>query len=448
VGKPTPLPLGEPTRRTGDCRVSMNPPSLEELSRPDAFAWATGIEDTFITAPWPQSGRTLDEYELTQHYELWEQDLRLMSDLGVKMVRYGIPWHRVNPAPGKWDWSWPDQTLSRLLDLGIQPIVDLVHYGVPAWIDEAFLAPDFADRMAEYSGRLAERFKGAVRWYTPLNEPRITAWYCGKLGWWPPYRRGWRGFVAVMLGLCRGIVRSSEALLAVDRKITLLHVDATDIYFSADPALAGEVQRRQQIGFLALDLVSGRVTSGHPLCEWLLHHGATERDLAWFQEHRAPLEIVGLNMYPMFSQKRLVRSPRGVRLQMPYGSGETVERLVSVYWDHYHLPMMITETAARKLRRMEWLEESVGAVRRLRERGVPVVGYTWWPMYALVAWAYRQSDREASKYLEQMGLWNLEPGSGGRLERVRTPLVDAYRELVAGGSRAAGLLKVPAPGQG
>lgn len=425
-------------------------PRLNEFVEPSSFVWATGIEDTFITAPWPQSGRTLDEYELTEHYTRWEEDFRLMADLGVTMVRYGIPWHRVNPAPGKWDWSWPDQTLSRLLELGIHPIVDLVHYGVPRWIGEAYLDPGFADRMAEYAARLAERFRGAVRWYTPLNEPRITAWYCGKLGWWPPYRRGWRGFVAVMLGLCRGIVRASEALLAVDPEIVLAHVDAADVYSSPDPELAAEVERRQQIGFLALDLVGGRVSAGHPLCDWLLRHGAAEAELGWFQEHRVPLDLVGLNMYPMFSQKRLVRSPRGVRIRMPYGTGEMVQRLTSLYWEHYRVPMMVTETAARGpvARRRAWLEQSVAAIRTQREQAIPLIGYTWWPMYALVAWAYRQSDRDASRYLEQMGLWNLEPEPSGSLRRAPTPLVDAYRELVAGGSRAVGTLSARGPGRG
>src|SRR5579872_429454 len=102
--------------------------------------WATGIEDTFITAPWPGSGRTLDEYELTYHYARWRDDLSLFAELGTRYVRYGIPWHRVNPAQGCWDWDWVDRVLDHLLGLGIQPIVDLVHYGVPPWIDRAFLA--------------------------------------------------------------------------------------------------------------------------------------------------------------------------------------------------------------------------------------------------------------------------------------------------------------------
>src|SRR5882672_7175716 len=175
--------------------VGLSKSQLNNLTEATAFAWATGIEDTFITDPWPATGRTLDEYELTGHYRHWRGDLALMRELGVGTARYGIPWHRVNPAAGRWRWEWADRPLERMLELGIDPIVDLVHYGTPRWITGGFLHPDFPARMAEYAGRVAERFKGRVHWYTPLNEPRIAAWYCGKLGWWPPYRHGWRGFV-------------------------------------------------------------------------------------------------------------------------------------------------------------------------------------------------------------------------------------------------------------
>jgi hypothetical protein len=61
-------------------------------------------------------------------------------------------------------------------------------------------------------------------------------------------------------------------------------------------------------------------------------------------------------------------------------------------------------------------------------------------MFALVAWAYRQSSREPRDYLEQFGLWDLDPDPAADLRRVETPLVEAYRELVRGGASAVGRL--------
>ena len=256
--------------------------TMAKLELPDSFEWLAGIEDTFITAPSPKTGRTLDEYELTEHYARWRDDVGLFAELGLKAVRYGVPWHIVNPAPGRWDFTWVDGPLERLLELGIQPVVDLVHYGLPAWIDGAYLHPDYDHFVAEYAARVAERYKGRIYTYTPLNEPRIAGWYCGRLGWWPPARRGWRGFVSVMLAVCRGIVRTVEAQRAVDPEIVHAHVDATDLYEAASEDLAAEAARRQAIVFLALDLITGRVDEDHELASWLLAQGATPSELDWF----------------------------------------------------------------------------------------------------------------------------------------------------------------------
>jgi len=418
--------------------VGLTKSRLSALTNPDAFFWATGVEDTFITDPWPRTGRTLDEYELTEHYARWREDLDLIRAVGVKTARYGIPWHRTNPAPGVWDWTWADQTLEFLLDLGIDPIVDLVHYGLPLWIEDAFLNPQFPSLMSEYAGRLAERFHDRIHLYTPLNEPRITAWYCGKLGWWPPKRRGWRGFVEVMLALCRGIILTVERLHEVDNEIVPVHVDATDLYETDDSWLEDEVVRRQELVFLALDLVSGRIDSAHPLRSWLLKNGAAEHDLNWFLERKVELPIVGINLYPMFSRKVLSRAGGRLRIRMPYASADIVERLGDLYWDRYQTPIFISETASvgPVRRRGQWLEDSVAAVRRLRERAIPIVGYTWWPLFALVTWAYRQGAHPPEFYLKQMGLWDLD----SKLNRIETGLVSAYRKHASNGSNPVGRL--------
>lgn len=417
---------------------------LGRLTEPGAFLWATGIEDTFITAPWPNTGRTLDEYELTGHYERWHADIGLMRELGVGAARYGIPWHRIQPRPDAWEWSFVDRAVDRLLELGIEPIIDLVHYGLPPWIEGAYLHPDFPRLMSEYAARVAERFRGRVHAYTPLNEPRITAWYCGRLGWWPPHRRGWRGFTAVMLAACRGIVETVRSLRAVDDDILIAHVDATDLYSTEYTEFEAEAEHRQALVFLALDLVSGRVDAGHALVPWLLQHGATENGLAWFRDHAVDLPLVGINLYPMFTYKVAKPARQGKpRWTMPYATPEIVETLGRLYWERYRAPVFISETASvgSVARRGAWLAGSVAAVRRLRESGVPLVGYTWWPLFALVTWAYRQGVHAPEYYLKQMGLWNLDL----KLERVPTPLIAQFRALVEDGA-AVGQLEEMALG--
>lgn len=401
---------------------------LRRLFERETFFWATGIEDTFITAPWPKTGRTLDEYELTDHYARWHADIGLMKEINVSAARYGIPWHRIQPRRGAWEWDFVDRAVDRLLELGIEPIIDLVHYGLPPWIEGAYLNRDFASLMGDYAARVAERLRGRVFAYTPLNEPRITAWYCGRLGWWPPHRRGWRGFVAVMLGACRGIVESVRALRTLDPEILIAHVDATDLYVSRLAEFEGDAHHRQEIVFLALDLVSGRVRPGHSLWGWLQKHGATEAELQWFIDRAIELPLVGVNLYPMFTYKTARRTAGGgLRWAMTYADADIVEQLGRLYWERYRAPVFISETASvgSVARRSAWLSDSVAAVKRLRAAGVPLVGYTWWPLFALVTWAYRQGSHPPEFYLKQMGLWNLDR----KLERVATPLVEQFRAL-------------------
>ena len=91
-------------------------------------------------------------------------------------------------------------------------------------------------------------------------------------------------------------------------------------------------------------------------------------------------------------------------------------------------------TSGTVARRLAWLERSVAAVRTLRSEGVPLAGYTWWPMFALVTWAWRQGRRSVADHLLQMGLWELDRD----LNRIPTPLVKAYADLAQAGSQPVG----------
>ncbi|MBK7215935.1 MAG: family 1 glycosylhydrolase [Candidatus Promineofilum sp.] len=140
-----------------------------------SFFWATGIENTFIPQERPGL-RALDEYELTQHYRFWRSDIDRVAELGVSHIRWGIPWYRVNPRPGAFEWGWIDDVLDHLVNKrGIQPIVDLMHYGTPEWLEGSFVHPDYPSYVAEYAHAVAERYGNLVRYYTPLNEPTVIA---------------------------------------------------------------------------------------------------------------------------------------------------------------------------------------------------------------------------------------------------------------------------------
>src|SRR5436190_20991115 len=95
------------------------------------------------------------------HYEHWREDLRLAERCGIGAMRWGVPWYRVEPLPGSFDWAWCDEVIDFLLaETSLTPIVDLVHFGCPFWLRREFASDEYPDAVAAYAAAFADRYRG------------------------------------------------------------------------------------------------------------------------------------------------------------------------------------------------------------------------------------------------------------------------------------------------
>jgi beta-glucosidase len=400
------------------------------------FRFAVGVEDTFV--PHAFAGhRALDEYELTQHYRFWAEDLGLAADAGATAIRYGFPWYRLNPAPGRFAWDWADRVVDRLDELGLEAIVDLVHYGTPLWLDNSFLHHDFPARLAEYAAGLAARYRGRLTLWTPMNEPQLTAMHCGEQGVWPPRLTGQDGYVKLVRALVRGVVAAQQAVAeASGGQASFVHVEATFRYAGATDAFAAEVELLRARRFLIQDLLCGRVDDGHPLAGYLRGNGFGDDDLAWCAANPAIPDVMGVNYYPHLSTTVYRAGETLPVARRPRRDDWTAgcEEVIRAFADRYRRPVMLTETsvAGTVEQRLDWLDASLELVVGLRRQGVEIVGYTWWPLFDLVDWAYRDAVGAVGEHLVPMGLYDLEPDSIGTLHRRSTPVADRFRAWATG----------------
>jgi beta-glucosidase/6-phospho-beta-glucosidase/beta-galactosidase len=113
--------------------------------------------------------------------------------------------------------------------------------------------------------------------------------------------------------------------------------------------------------------------------------------------------------------------------------GEAIGHVLRYVYDHARMPLMVTETSSDDdvSGRQRWMDDTIGAVRTLRSDGIPVIGYTWFPMFSLFRWECRLSTRPLDGYLIHLGLYDLERDADRRLRRTVTPMVDCYREHMA-----------------
>ena len=114
------------------------------------------------------------------HYRRYREDVALMRQLGLQAYRFSISWSRVMPegrgkinAPGL---GFYDRLVDELLQAGIEPLVTLFHWDLPAALDDrgGWLNPDVAHWFADYASTLYRQLDGRVKKWVTLNEPWVV----------------------------------------------------------------------------------------------------------------------------------------------------------------------------------------------------------------------------------------------------------------------------------
>jgi beta-glucosidase/6-phospho-beta-glucosidase/beta-galactosidase len=410
---------------------------------PENFWWAGGVENTFVPQVRP-GHRSLDEFELMEHYQNWKTDLSVVSQLGIRAIRWGAPWYKLEPERGVFDWSWTDSVIPYIVEeLGLTLVADLMHYGCPFWLEREFMNKDYPSAVARYEAAFTARYKDLVRYYTPLNEPVVNALMCGKRGLWPPYLRGDGGYVRIMVQLAQGIAESSRAIRGENPNAKLVFVEATGLSRAAHADLEPLAMEDQHRAYICYDLLTGRVTRDHPLYTWLLRNGAAPAALERLARHPVKMDVLGMNFYPQWSVKQLYINRNGKLASRVSEGGESFSSLIEDYYRRYQVPIMITETSAfgPDEIRSAWLKTSIAAIRRLRERGVPVYGYTWFPLHTMIDWRYRFGVEPLQQYKIELGMFTLNGKDGQRWRP--TPLVDQFRSYAMDPENSVGNMLQP-----
>jgi len=104
-----------------------------------------------------------------------------------------------------------------------------MHYGCPFCLYKEFANHEYPTAVADYAAAFARRYKGLVSWYPPLNEPLINSLMCGRRALWPPYLRGDRGYIRLMLQLIKGILNTVGAIKEIDPQAVMVHVEAAGL---------------------------------------------------------------------------------------------------------------------------------------------------------------------------------------------------------------------------
>ncbi|HEX8423097.1 MAG TPA: family 1 glycosylhydrolase, partial [Pyrinomonadaceae bacterium] len=238
-------------------------------------------------------------------------DHDLFATLGVRALRYPVLWERTAPEGlDRADWSWPDARLTRLRELGIRPIVGLLHHGSGPR-HTSLVDPDFPTQLAAYARAVAERYPW-VDAYTPVNEPLTTARFSGLYGHWYPHGRDNATFVRALVNQCRATSLAMRAIREINPQAQLVQTEDLGKTFSTR-ALRYQADFENVRRWVSIDLLCGRITREHTMWSYLTDEGGIgEPELEWFNAHPCPPDVLGINHYltsERFLDERVERYP-------------------------------------------------------------------------------------------------------------------------------------------
>lgn len=376
-------------------------------------------------------GRFLDQTRLSGHEDRIA-DLDLFASLGVTALRYPVLWERVAPErPSVRHWSWSDARLGRLRDLGLRPIVGLVHHGAgPAYTN--LLDPDFATGLADHAQAVAERYPWVTDW-TPINEPLTTARFGALYGVWHPHLRDEAAFWLAVLNQIDAIRLAMDRVRRVNPAARLIQTEDLGRTYST-PAASVQASYDNERRWMTWDLLSGRVTKDHPLWPRLNRLGLAGR-LRALEDDPCPPDVIGINHYltsDRFLDDAVAAYPphlHGGNGYLDYADVEAIRVLqpppaglagaIEEAWERYGLPIAVTEAhnGCTREEQIRWLRDVWTEAQALCVRGVEIEAITAWSLLGAYHWNSLLT-REDGHY--EPGAFDLRGGAPRRTAVAKT----------------------------
>ena len=421
---------------------------------PENFMWGTASAAYQIEGAPSEDGKSPSIWDTFSHipgktynghtgdiacdaYHLYETDLNLMHNLGIRHYRFSIAWSRILPDetdnvnPAGLDYY--DRLVDGCISRGIEPWITLYHWDLPQYLQDqgGWQNRKTAYAFAKYSDLVASHFKGRVSHFITINEPQCIVGMGHGFGNHAPgillspedMFTVWHDLMLAHGLACRAIRKhipdamigaaSTGNLAYPDRKTKDIPQEARDASFLSLPASENPGWFFNHQWFL------------DPIC---LGHYPEDPHSPWAEPSRnipkedlktiaQPLDFIALNIYNGHEMcldehgryqiaEKYPGYPR-TALKWPV-TPEVLYCGPRLIYDRFHLPMIISENGlscndkiyldgkVHDPDRIDFLHRYLIELRQACAEGIPVLAY--------LHWAFTDNYEWHSGYEERFGL--------------------------------------------
>ena len=157
------------------------------------------------------------------HYHRYEEDIRIMRDMGVESYRFSLAWPRMFPAGDsvreERGFDFYNRLIDALLEAGIKPVVTLYHWDLPQTLQDkgGWANREIVAAFKDYVSACAEAFGDRVSEWITINEPWCVSW----LGY--------------MSGVHAPGVKDLDSAIAASHHTALAHAEAVRVIHEISP---------------------------------------------------------------------------------------------------------------------------------------------------------------------------------------------------------------------
>ncbi len=414
----------------------------KNASLPKKFLWGAGTSAAQIEGAANQDGRgesIWDKFSkipgkiadgstptiACDHYNHFEEDVKLMKQLGLPAYRFSTAWPRILPeGSGRVEKKGLDfykKLVDTLLINDIKPLVTLYHWDLPQKLEEkgGWTNRDTTDHFAQYTDVVTRALGDQVKFWTTLNEPWVSAIKGYVEGIHAPGRKS----------LSEGLAAAHNLLLAHGKSVPVIRENSADskvgIVLNLTPGYPLTDTPRDKDALIRFDGQTNR---------WFLDplfKGSYPEDiLDLYQNHQPdikdgdfdiigkPIDYLGVNYYMTWLIKSAKKDPLNIEILTSSPTDKTLltdmgwpvhpeglyELLLSLHKE-YNIPeLYVTENGAafpddvkngkiHDKKRIQYIKEHLKAVAYAANQGVPVNGYLAWSFLDNWEWGEGFSKR-------------------------------------------------------
>lgn len=325
-----------------------------------ASFWMAGFE---CSSQRRRDGVRLDLLRATRHDRFAGADYARCADRGFTSVRDGLRWHRIETAPGVFDWSSWLPMVAAADAAGVEIIWDLFHYGWPDFHDPR--SDDFPRVYADYARAAAETHLAAtgrpIR-ACPLNEISFFTWAV-EVGYFPP----------AVADRPIGWMKRQLVAAAIAAAAAMEEVCPGRRFYWAEPLIhvAPHDRSRKQVR-------GARAFTDSQFEAYDMLMGLTAPELGG---HPAMVDAIGLNYYPHNQWYW-----NGPTIPMGHHEYRPMSELLVEVWERYRKPIFIAETGAENSGRAAWLHYVCDELRIAMAAGVRIDALCLYPITDYPGW--------------------------------------------------------------